>query len=137
MGDFNIDTSEKSASSNRMSKQYYLNMLASHGAEMLTNEATRVTLTTATVIDHILTNVTQYSVTPGVIRYDLTNHYPVFVKACNYCNNSRTRHAVKTYRTFKLISSSLSSYHEKATEALCVGRIQTRLGFAFVSKFSA
>ena len=36
-----------------------------------------------------------------------------------------------------LISSSLSSYHEKATEALCVGRIQTRLGVAFVSKFSA
>ena len=36
-----------------------------------------------------------------------------------------------------LISSSLSSYHEKATEALCVGRIQTRLGVAFASKFSA
>ena len=35
-----------------------------------------------------------------------------------------------------LISSSLSSYHEKATEALCVGRIQTRLGVTFVSKFS-
>ena len=34
-----------------------------------------------------------------------------------------------------MISSSLSSYHEKATEALCVGRIQTRLGVAFVSKF--
>ena len=31
----------------------------------------------------------------------------------------------------------LSSYHEKATEALCVGRIQTRLEVAFVSKFSA
>ena len=35
-----------------------------------------------------------------------------------------------------LIFSSLSSYHEKATEALCVGRIQTRLGVTFVSKFS-
>ena len=101
MGDFNIGTSEKSASSNRMSKQYYLNMLASHGAEMLINKATRVTSTTATVIDHILTNVTQYSITPGVIRYDLTDQYPIFVKACNFCNNSRTRHAVKTYRTFK------------------------------------
>ena len=76
MGDFNIDTSEKSASSNRMSKQYYLNMLASHGAEMLIDKATRVTSTTAMVIDHILTNVTKYSITPGVIRYDLTDHYP-------------------------------------------------------------
>ena len=101
MGDFNIDTSEKSASSNRMSKQYYLNMLASHGAEMLINKAIRVTSTTATVIDHIPTNVTQNSITPGVICYDPTDHYPIFIKACNYCNNSRTRHAVKTYRTFK------------------------------------
>ena len=96
MGDFNIDTSEKSTLSNRMSIQYYLNMLASHGAETLINKATRVTSTTATVIDHIFTNVTQYSITPGVIRYDLTDYYPIFVKACNYCNNSRTRHAVKT-----------------------------------------
>ena len=35
-----------------------------------------------------------------------------------------------------IIASSLSSYHEKAAEAQCVGRIQTRLGVAFVSKFS-
>ena len=34
-----------------------------------------------------------------------------------------------------LISSSLSSYHEKTAEALCVGRIQTRLREVFVSKF--
>ena len=33
-----------------------------------------------------------------------------------------------------MISSSLSSYHEKA--ALYVGRIQTRLGVAFVCEFS-
>ena len=72
MGNFNIDVSEKSTSSNRMSKQCYLNMLASHGAEMLINQATRITSTTAAVIDHILTNATQYSITPGVIRYDLT-----------------------------------------------------------------
>ena len=36
------------------------------------------------------------------ICYDLNDHYPIFVKACDYCKNLRTRHAVKTYRTFKL-----------------------------------
>ena len=41
-------------------------MLASHGADMLINKATRVTSTTATVIDHTFTNVNQYSITPGV-----------------------------------------------------------------------
>ena len=35
-----------------------------------------------------------------------------------------------------LIPLSLSSYHEKAAEALCLGRIQTRLGVAFISEFS-
>ena len=35
-----------------------------------------------------------------------------------------------------LISSSLSLYHEKAAEALCLRRIHIRLGSAFVSEFS-
>ena len=35
-----------------------------------------------------------------------------------------------------LLSSSLPSYHEKAAEALCLGRIQTLLGADFVSEFS-
>ena len=34
-----------------------------------------------------------------------------------------------------LISSFLFSYHEKAAEALCLGRIHIRLGVAFVSEF--
>ena len=34
-----------------------------------------------------------------------------------------------------LISSFLFSYHEKAAEALCLGRIPIRLGVAFVSEF--
>ena len=38
---------------------------------------------------------------------------------------------------FDFIFSFLSSYHEKATEALCIGRIQTRLGVALVSELSA
>ena len=36
-----------------------------------------------------------------------------------------------------LISSLLSSCQEKAAEALCIGRIQIRLGVALVSEFSA
>ena len=33
-----------------------------------------------------------------------------------------------------MISSFLFSWHEKATEALCIGRMQTRLGVALVSE---
>ena len=35
-----------------------------------------------------------------------------------------------------IFSSFLSSCHEKATEVLCVVRIQTRLGVVFISEFS-
>ena len=36
-----------------------------------------------------------------------------------------------------MVSLCLSSRCEEATEAICVGRIQTRLGVVFVSEFSA
>ena len=46
------------------------------------------------------------------------------------CKNSPDR-----FSFIHSFSSSLSSCHEKAAEALCVGRIQTHLGVACVSKF--
>ena len=44
---------------------------------------------------------------------------------------------LNTLSTVVLISSFLSSCHEKAAEALRMGRIQTRLRFALISEFSA
>ena len=38
-------------------------------------------------------------------------------------------------KKFEISSSFLSSCHEKAAEALCIGRIQTRLGVALVSHY--
>jgi len=75
LGDLNTDISECTPTNNKLGKELNLNLTASHHrAEMLIDKSTRVTLTTATVLDHILTNITQYSITLGVLRYDLTDH---------------------------------------------------------------
>ena len=47
-----------------------------------------------------------------------------------------TKWKSKASATWPSISSFLSSCHEKATEAQCIERIQTRLGVALVSEFS-
>ena len=44
---------------------------------------------------------------------------------------------LNTLSTVFSIPSFLSFCHEKAAEALCEGRIQTHLGVALVSEFSA
>ena len=71
-------------------------------------------------------------------------HFPGFlIKSCFSLTETcfdKYRFVAATFLPIvraSLISSSLSSYHKKAAEALCVGRIQTRLGVAFfVSKLS-
>ena len=38
---------------------------------------TRVTSSSATVLDHIITNENKHQILPVVIDYDITDHYPV------------------------------------------------------------
>lgn len=103
LGDINIDTSSASMSNNG---NHYLNLLASHGVASLIDKPTRVTSTTATVLDHILTNETLISIKPGVLCYDLTDHYPVFIKLnCNQ-KTSSTATNVKLYRPLKHFNPS-------------------------------
>ena len=56
-------------------------MLAEHGVVTLINKPTSIASTSATTIDHILTNVLQCQLFTGIINYDLTDHFPAFVKA--------------------------------------------------------
>lgn len=75
LGDININlnlTSSKITTN-------YLNTLNSNGVVSIINQPTRVTPSSATTIDHILTNETRCTLTPGVIEYDITDHYPTMV----------------------------------------------------------
>ena len=79
MGDINIDITSDHHS---LSQNDYLNALKSNGfSSLITNPATRATTTSQTIIDHILTNVHDSVLTPGVFFYKLADHYPNFLQS--------------------------------------------------------
>ena len=82
----NIDTS---ADKLIIASIQYLNILASHGTKSLIDKPTRVTPTSATILDHALTNVSVSSVLPGIIHYDITDHYSIFLKL--HCSKKTKR----------------------------------------------
>ena len=75
LGDLNIDTSDTNRTSTASN---YLNMIQSYGLLPLITKPTTVTETTSTILDHILTNDVHHCILPGIIQYDLSDHYPVF-----------------------------------------------------------
>ena len=52
-------------------------MLISNGYYPLINVPTRDN--SSTIIDHIVTNDHTHNILPGVIKTDLTDHYPIFL----------------------------------------------------------
>ena len=64
--------------SNVNSANEYVNMLASNGYFPLITLPTRVTAVSSSIIDHIITNDHKNIIFPGIIKSDLTDHYPIF-----------------------------------------------------------
>ena len=91
IGDLNINISTSASRSNYAFD--YLNVLASHGYFPLITLPTRVTNSSATIIDHIITNDNLHTLKPGVIRADLSDHYPIFCTISNI-SSKKTSQAV-------------------------------------------
>ena len=53
-------------------------MIQSYGLLPLITKPTRVTETTSTILDHMLTKDVHHCILPGIIQYDLSGPYPVF-----------------------------------------------------------
>ena len=54
----------------------YLNILSSNAAFPLITKPTRITSTSSTLLDHTITNVTQNTLLPGILRLYLSDHFP-------------------------------------------------------------
>ena len=67
----------------------YLNMLSSNSVASIINIPTKVTDTTSSTLDHIITNENRYSLVSYVFDYDITDHNPVMVTISKQTN---TRH---------------------------------------------
>ena len=78
LGDMNINTSKRT----NYSKDY-LNLLNSNCATNIIDVPTRVTTSSATVLDHIITNENKHQIFPAVVDYDITEHYPVMALVNN------------------------------------------------------
>ena len=78
LGDMNINTSKRT----NYSKDY-LNLLNSNCATNIIDVQTRVTTSSATVLDHMITNENKHQIFPAVVDYDITDHYPVMALVNN------------------------------------------------------
>ena len=88
LGDININTN---ASPSSREATDYLSMLNSNSVASIINIPTRVTKTTSSALDHILTNENRYTLAPLVVDYDITDYYPVMV-AISKQITTRPRH---------------------------------------------
>ena len=76
-GDFNINLTLSCNTLVNLASDY-INLLASYDYFPLITIPKRVTSNSSTLIDHILTNDSLHAIKPGVVRTDLTDHYPIF-----------------------------------------------------------
>ena len=77
--DFNIDLLNKQKSHTSS----YLNMINSNAFHSIVNLTTRVTPKSSTFLDHVLTNDTSSEIIPGILRWDINNHFPTLVQIKN------------------------------------------------------
>ena len=75
MGDTNIDVSIDTTITQAKT---YQDILLGFGIKNLISRPTRITYSSETILDHILTNLSYDSVRSGIVVSDITDHLPVF-----------------------------------------------------------
>ena len=102
MWDINIDLNSSEYTS---SQSEYLNVLKSNGFSSLITKPTRVTASSQTTIDHILSNNYDSVLTPGVFSFKLADHYPIFCKISTPIDNSNNREGMLMFRNNHAVDS--------------------------------
>ena len=74
-GDLNLNTT---GCNQHPHAKDYLNILSSNAAFPLITKPTRITSTSSTLLDHIITNIIQNILLLGILRSDLSDHFPTF-----------------------------------------------------------
>ena len=79
------------------SANLYINSILSNGAIPLITKPTRISNNSSTIIDHIITNKSKHKLQSFIVKFDLTDHYPIF---CVINKNSNKQQ--KKYREIVL-----------------------------------
>lgn len=117
-GDFNINTADTCSSP---VINDYKNMLNSSGISCIITKPTRVTSSSSSLIDHILTNDIHNTIHPGVVQTDmLSDHYPIFCNITKNTNNSKNkRGSFKPIKYRDYTNFTAESYKDELNDALC------------------
>lgn len=93
MGDFNIDLLKYDV---HLPTKEFVDLMYSYSFYPTINKPTRITRTSATCIDNIITNNT-YVTKSGILTFDVSDHLPVFVKS-NHCFERPVPKVTQVYR---------------------------------------
>ena len=87
VGDLNINSFDYG--NNALVKRF-LNLMFQSGFLPLIQRATRATRTTATAIDHIITDATlESTVHSGIVKANISDHFPIFAILEKSCNKNK------------------------------------------------
>ena len=96
LGDLNIDLLGSDSVSNE-----FINMLSSYSAVPLIDRPTRVAASSATLLDLIVTSDACSKINPGIIRTDISDHFPVFCAVTDKLTSKNQRANETFYRDMK------------------------------------
>ena len=99
MGDINIDL----ASQTNYVSDYNL-LLQSNFFFSLITTPTRVTNSSKTIINHVLTDDTDSILTPGVLTYSISDHYPIFFTISNPTFKTTKKNMTYSFRNIALVN---------------------------------
>ena len=89
---------------------HFINTLISCGTFPIITKPTRFTDLTAMIIQHIITNVTNHEIHPGVIEIsEVSDHYPVFCLVHNITLSRKTNNFIGYYRDKSKFSHKYST----------------------------
>ena len=100
MGDINIDL----ASQANYVADYNL-LLQSNFFFSVITKPTRVTNSSKTIIDHVLINDIDSILTPGVLIYSISDHYPIFCTISNPTFKTTKKNMTYSFRNTALFNS--------------------------------
>ena len=83
----------------------YLHPLENNAFCNLITLPTRVTPDSETIIDHILTNVTDTAITPGVLHYKIADHYPIYFQISIPTSKNCQKRDTYSHRNLKLFDT--------------------------------
>ena len=107
-GDFNMNLLDFKQNKKLQS---FLNIMFGHSMVPVINKPTRVTKNTATAIDHIFINsVTTVKIKTGIIKSDISDHFPIFFVADYNIHIKETKERFKFRRDLSHISVEKFKY---------------------------